>query len=248
MITAGIQELVAPELPEWASVVQVRLLGREVGAVVAPVADEWRRRADCGLGPLDDPALLRVLFELPVGVGVSSRTVGRWERGVLAASPPGAVERGPGTFTRLACPAVKVEMVVVRARDWRRGIWWASQYGPFCRRVLVLPSLPSDDERESLELEARLYGIGVVSSREAADGWLVSPAPFRQQRLSSGHWLFQERAYAAMMASGYQGPDDGRRLRVVQPVLQDLGKVDLALDVDRQFGVCEVGLLEFFPP
>jgi hypothetical protein len=205
MITACIRQLAALELPPWASIVPVRLLGRDVGAVVMSVADELERRAGCGLGAVDDPALLRVLFELPLGVVVSSGTLGQWDRRVLARCPAGVVERGRGTVRRLACPPVKVELVAVLARQWRSGIGWASQYGPFCRRVLVLPSLPGGAERESLELEARLYGIGVIGEQQLADGWLVPPAPFRPQRLSSGQWLFQERAYAAMLEAGHPG-------------------------------------------
>jgi hypothetical protein len=209
MITAGIRQLVAPELPPWTSIVPVRLLGRDIGAIVTLVADEWQRRADCGLGALDDPALIRVLFELPIGVAVSSGALGRWERGVLARGPAGAIDRRRGTVTRLACPPVKVEMVMVRACQWRSGIGWASQYGPFCRRALVLSSLPCGGERESLELEARLYGIGVISDQQVADGWLVPPAPFRPRRLSSGQWLFQERAYAAMQKPGHPADAGG---------------------------------------
>jgi hypothetical protein len=130
MITAGIRQLVAPELPPWASIVPMRLLGRNVKTVVASVADEWRRRADCGLGALDDPVLLRVLFELPLGLSVSSATLRRRELGVLARSPAGTLHRSRGQVTRLACPPVKVELVVVRAYQWRNGIGWASQYGP----------------------------------------------------------------------------------------------------------------------
>jgi hypothetical protein len=205
MITAGIQQLVAAELPSWASMVPVRLLGRNVGAVVTSVADERQRRAACGLAALNDPVLLRVLFELPLGVAMPLGCLGRWEQGVVARGPAGAVERSRGAVTRLACPPVKVELVVVWARQWRSGMGWASQYGPFCRRVLVLPSLPCGGERESLELEARLYGIGVISDQQVADGWLAPPAPFRPRRLSSGQWLFQERAYAAMLEAGHPG-------------------------------------------
>ena len=202
MITAGLQRLVAPELPSWASIVPMRLLGRNVGAVVTSFEDEQQRRADCGLGALCDSALLRVLFQLPHGMLVPSRHLGNWERSVLARSPEGVAEQGRGTVTRLACPPVKVELVIVRSRDWQYGIHWASQFGPFCRRVLALPSLPTERaELENLELEARIYGIGLVSTQHVADGWLVPPAAFKPKRFSSGQWLFQERAYAVMLAS-----------------------------------------------
>jgi hypothetical protein len=199
MLTAGIRQLVAPEQPSWASIVPMRLLGRNVGAVVTPFEDEQRRRTACGLGAITDSALLRVLFELPPGIPVPSRQLSGWERGVLARSPHGAVERRRGTITRLACQPVKVELVVVRSREWRSGIYWASQYGPFCRRVLALSSMPSEHrDLESLQLEARLYGIGVVSTQHVTDGWLVPPAPFKPKRFSSGQWLFHERAHAEM--------------------------------------------------
>jgi hypothetical protein len=206
----GVRKLVAPELPPWSRIIPARLLGKQVGAVVTPVQDEWQRRAASGLSALDNSSMLRVLFDLPVGVPIPLSRLSSWERGVLLRCPEGAVERQRGIVTRLACPPVKVDLVVVRSYRWRSGLYWSSQFGPFCRRVLVLPSLPSGADRENLELEARLYGIGVTSDRAETEGWLVPPAPFKPQRLSSGQWLFQERAYAAMLAdqpSG-SGPTD----------------------------------------
>jgi hypothetical protein len=133
------------------------------------------------------------------------------------------------TVTRLACPAVKVEMVVVRARDWERGVYWASQFGPFCRRALVLPSMPADDG-DRLLLEAAIFGVGVIIQGQAEGGWLVPPALFRPQRASSGQWLFQERAYAWLWQSGLAvgpRPESG----VVQPVLEGAGEGHFPLDV-----------------
>ena len=200
MIAAGIQQLVAPELPSWASIAPMRLLGRNVGAVVTSFGDEQQRRADCGLGALDNSTLLRVLFQLPDCVPMPSSHLGNWERGVLARGPKGIVEQRQGVITRLACPPVKVELVVVTSRKWQYGIHLTSQYGPFCRRVLALPSMPSERrELENLKLEARMYGIGVISTQHVADGWLVPPAPFKPRRFSSGQWLFHERAYAEML-------------------------------------------------
>jgi hypothetical protein len=206
MLAAGIQELMAPDLPSWATVMPMKLAGRNVGAVVSSFEDEQERRADCGLGAIIDSALLRVLFQLPHGIPVPSRHLSSWERRVLARSPLGVAERRRGTVTRIACSPVKVELVVVRSRNWRCGIYWASQYGPFCRRVLALPSMPSDrDDVEALELEARIYGIGVVSTQHVKDGWLIPPAPFKPKRFSSGQWLFQERAYAEMLLNQRHG-------------------------------------------
>jgi hypothetical protein len=66
--------------------------------------------------------------------------------------------------------------------------------------------MPSDrDEVETLELEARIHGVGVVSTQNVKDGWLISPAPFKPKRFSSGQWLFQERAYAEMLINQRQG-------------------------------------------
>ena len=203
MITAGVRDLICPGRPEWASLVAARLMGRNVEAVVTHVADEQVRRNARNLGAIEDSALLRVLFDLPVGVPVPLSHLSRWERSVLSHSPGGAVETSNGTVTRLACPAVKVEMVVVKARIWERGIYWASQFGPFCQRVLVLSSMPeSDRDRELLLMESRVFGIGVVVSGQADEGWLVPPAPFQPKRMSSGQWLFHERAYAAIRHTG----------------------------------------------
>jgi hypothetical protein len=199
MITADVRDLICPERPEWASLMPTRLMGQYVEAIVTHVADEQARRRACGLGAIEDSALLRVLFDLPVGMPVPSSRLSNWERSVLSRSPGGAVETSRNAVTRLACPAVKLEMVVVRARNWERGIHWASQFGPFCQRALVLSSMPpADRDRDLLLMESRMFGIGVIISGQAYEGWLVAPAPFRPKRASSGQWLFHERAYAAI--------------------------------------------------
>jgi hypothetical protein len=62
-----------------------------------------------------------------------------------------------------------------------------------------MPSASS--ELENLELEARMYGIGVVGTQHVTDGWLIPPAPFKPKRFSSGQWLFHERAHAEIIAN-----------------------------------------------
>ena len=231
MITAEVRGLICTEQPEWASLVPARLLGRHVEAIVTHVADEQTRRRTCGLGAIEDSALLRVLFELPVGMAVPLSGLGRWERSVLSRSPRGAVAMTQSTVTRLACPAVRIEMVVVRARDWERGIYWASQFGPFCRRALVLSSMPADDG-DRLLLEAGMFGIGVIIQRQAEEGWLVPPAPFRPRQASSGQWLFHERAYAGLRQPGTAAGHEGAGSGVVQPVLEGTGEGHLPFNVE----------------
>jgi hypothetical protein len=66
MITAGIQQLVAAELPSWASMVPVRLLDRKVGAVVTSVADERQRRAFAAwTGQQPTVSCLGIVFRVP---------------------------------------------------------------------------------------------------------------------------------------------------------------------------------------
>lgn len=233
MITSDVRDLICPGRPEWARLMPARLLGRHVEAIVTHVADEHARRRACGLGALEDSALLRVLFDLPVGEPVPSSRLSRWDRSVLSRSPVGAVETSHGAVTRLACPAVKVEMVAVRARNWERGIYWASQFGPFCQRTLVLSSMPTADrDRDLLLVESRMFGIGVIISGQADEGWLVPPAPFRPRRASSGQWLFHERAYAAIRQSDLSSSITGTASGVVQPVLEGAGEGHLAVDVE----------------
>lgn len=199
-MTVAAQRLLAPEVPPWAQVRSMVLLGRRVNAVVGRVDDECERRARLGLGALDDRGLLRALFELPVGLAVPAHRLDRPQRRVLARAPAGLVARQRGYVTRLASPPVRVEMVIVRERDWRRGLFDASQFGPFCRRVLTLSREPSDVER--LEMEARLYGVGVVITEHDEGELLVAPSPFVPQRHTSARWLFQERAYAQLDDGG----------------------------------------------
>jgi hypothetical protein len=204
MITTDVRDLICAERPEWVSFVPVRLMGRRIEVIVLHVADEQARRSSCGLGAIEDSVLLRALFDLPVGVPVPSRRLSQWDRSVLKRSPGGALEATRDTVTRLASPAVKVEMAVVRARNWELGLYWASQFGPFCRRALVLSSMPAASrDCERLVVEAAMFGIGIVAAPHAGEGWLVPPASFRPKQASSGQWLFQERAYAALLESGH---------------------------------------------
>jgi hypothetical protein len=205
MITTEISQLVAPEVMSWTYCRAVRLYGQDVTAFVSLHEDELRRRAGCGLGPVRDSALLRELFELPEGIAMPCASISAWSRSVLSRAPDGVGEWSDSGFTRLACPPLRVDTVVVQARDWRVGIDRASAFGPFCRRVLVLAAPPVGEEQDHLELEAALYGVGVIAAYGRDEEWVVSPEPFRPRRLSSGHWLFQERVYAELLRAGGPG-------------------------------------------
>src|ERR1035438_4791521 len=100
MITADVRDLICPEQPEWSSLVPAWLLGRQVEAFVTHVGDEQARRRACGLGGIEDSALLRVLFDLPVGAAVPWSGLSRWACSVLGRSPRGAVKADRETVTR----------------------------------------------------------------------------------------------------------------------------------------------------
>ncbi len=145
----------------------------------------------------------------------------------------GAVATSRSTVTRLACPAVKVEMVVVRARDWERGIYWASQFGPFCQRTLVLSSMPAADrDRDLLLVEARMFGIGVIIS-----GRLTRGGSFRRHRSGPGERLrasgFSMSVPTPQLRQSDLSPGTtGAASGVVQPVLEGAGEGHLPVNVE----------------
>jgi hypothetical protein len=156
-------------------------------------AAEDTRRRRMSAGPIVSADVLDLLLGLPLGLPVPVAALTRQERGRLARAPHGAVSVAAGQAVRRAVAPVTVQLALVPARSWRRGLVTASRFAPFCSRAMVLPAGPADPTE--LQMEADFYGIGVVVARDRKTEVLVEPEPFRRRRFTAAGWQFLEEVY-----------------------------------------------------
>jgi hypothetical protein len=181
-------------VPDAAQVAAVRILGRPAVVIYRADAGEFGRRGDTGLGVITRVDLLDLLLGLPHGCPVPSGSLAMRERSLLRDLPPGSVDLEPGTVIRRATVPLKVDLAVVPAGDWRRGLDQASLFAPFCSRAVVLARLPADADH--LLLEAAYYGIGVAVAGDSDIEVLADPQPFNRQCYKAAGWWFAEQVYA----------------------------------------------------
>lgn len=176
-----------------AQTIAARLLG--VSAVLAfrPDDAEWHRRGQVGLGALDSSDHLDVLLSLPIGLPVPVVELSPRERRQLAKLPAGAVAICSGDVVRLAVSPLRVELAIVPARGWVKGLELAGRFAPFAARVMWLPRLP--EAQDDMRMLARRYGVGVVVGEPDRAQVAVAPAPFVRRRFSAAGWLFTERVF-----------------------------------------------------
>ncbi|MBT2529929.1 hypothetical protein J7E91_32355 [Streptomyces sp. ISL-99] len=175
------------------------LRGQRVQAAITVFEDEAQRRAAAGLGALDQRSLLTFLFNLPAGVPVPLDQLDASDRRRASTAPSGVVEvdQEHGVVVRRIVPVVRVEQVLVHAKDWDQGVRLASQFGPFCTRAFIVPEGTPDTDL--IVLKARYYGVGVaVQAPGGSSRWLLEPAPYRPRRHSPAQWLFHEQAWRQM--------------------------------------------------
>jgi hypothetical protein len=178
----------------------VRLLGVLVIALARPSTAEHDRRLAAGVGPVNDPALLDRLLDLPAGQPVADPVVWAETSGL----PAGIVERGGDgyTVTRLLEPPLALDGVVVRAgrTGELRAVQEASLFAGFTWRWVAgtRPSVPV-----TAVLEARLCGVGLL----APGGRVVLQAgPPLRRTVDGWAWLLQEKAYRSWLrARGGRG-------------------------------------------
>lgn len=181
-------------VPDAARVAAVRILGRPAAVMYRADAGEFRRRRDVGLGAISRLDLLDVLLAMPHGYPVPFESLAMHERHLLGVLPPGSVDLEPGSVIRRVTVPLKVDLAVVPAVDWRRGLDQASLFAPFCSRAVVLARVPADAGH--LLIEAAYYGIGVAVARDGDIEVLAEPQPFRRQRHKAAGWWFAEQVYA----------------------------------------------------
>jgi hypothetical protein len=182
----------------------VNLLGVPVDVrAVLDVAEHARRQA-AALGAVTDPGLLGRLLEVPVGQPVADPAL--WAE--TACQPAGVVARGDDGFsvTRLLAPALVITDVTVSASksQGEKAVQRASLFAGFAARWARVAAEP----RESLVLEAKLYGVGLVDD----DGAVILAAEQPDTRADGWTWLQGEKAYRRWLTACPR--DDERATRV----------------------------------
>lgn len=154
---------------------------------------EHARRFDVRAGVLASADVLELLLGLPVGMPVPLASLSGRERDALRSAPVGSVVVQGAEVIRKAVVPVSVELALVGAGTWRRGLEVAGRFTPFCARAMVLAEHPAD--LDELRVQADFYSVGVIVSTEQVTEVLVEPTPFRRVRFTAAGWQFLERVY-----------------------------------------------------
>src|SRR2546421_201637 len=77
--------------------------------------------------------------------------------------------------------------------DRSKGLRAASRFAMYCRRLLVIPELPPN--QEVALAEASFYGIGVALRRNGTVTMVLEPEPFTDWQPTAAWWWFTEEVY-----------------------------------------------------
>jgi hypothetical protein len=197
--------------------VDMRLFGVRLTAVVQPDEREIRRRAPAGLGVLDDVAffdLLEVLSGLPLGCPVPWAELDPDAQVELDCAPAGVVDVTPTHVRRVWQPAVKVTGLLAVARDWRVGLYQARLVAAELPSAVALTSWPR--RPGAMLAAAHQAGVGVVAVGD--DGrWrrLLPSAGGRPAGSCARRWQMLEAVYDAYRTPR-PPPDPRRRQRAAR--------------------------------
>jgi hypothetical protein len=167
----------------------VVLLGVKVTARLIINAAEHLRRKAMKVTAITDPALLDRLLNLPIGVPLTDPVI--WTE--LTGRAPGIIVRHDdgATVTRQLRSPLTIEDVVVHRPSGREvaAVQDASLFAGYTRRWVMTShqSVP-----ESVELEAKLCGVGVVDPNHQVLLPAEHPAALTVDAWS---WLLQEKVY-----------------------------------------------------
>lgn len=162
-------------------------------------AAERHRRERTGAGALDRMSDLNVLQGLPAGCPIPLAAMSRSERLAVRRLPRGAVQQVGENVVRLAVRPLRLDLAVVRATGWRRGLEAAGRFAPFGRRALLLDRRPRD--ADEMMLEAAFYGIGILIKDEDGLELAVAPREYRPARHTVAAWRFEEMLYRRLIAA-----------------------------------------------
>jgi hypothetical protein len=154
---------------------------------------EHERRQRTGAGVILSADALELLLGLPVAMPVPVTSLTRRERAVLKLLPRDAALVCDGQVTRYAVAPLAVELALVEARTWQKGLEVAGRFTPFCARAMVLRRRPAD--LAEVRLQADFYGVGVIVVDDQVTELLVKPAPFQRLLFTAAGWRFLEEVY-----------------------------------------------------
>lgn len=181
---------------ETADTAEVRLLGQRITLFFERVEDEFTRRQQMGLRPVDDRELLMALFALPVDLPVPRVAVEARHQRLFQRAPTGVVDLSRRDLTRRAVPAVRIVHVTGHGVASVSRLRSLSMFGPFSSRSIVVTGrVPEDDALA----EAERLGIGMIRSDGSV---LADERPLFVRRHTAATWLFAEHALAALIAAG----------------------------------------------
>ncbi|WP_406356405.1 hypothetical protein [Streptomyces sp. NBC_00658] len=160
---------------------------------------EHARREEASAACLDRMADLECLLTLPVGIRVPLESLDSAARREVRVLPTGAADRGRTTVTRRAVRPLRMDLAVVRASSWRKGLERAAQFAPFCRRAMLLDRRPS--RLDDLLVEADFYGIGVFLASGSDVELLLEPEEYRPRRHTAAAWWFIEDLYQRLRSA-----------------------------------------------
>lgn len=154
---------------------------------------EHERRASVGAARLDRMHPLETLMSLPVGLPVPLSALAQRERRAVRTLPAGAADRDRVTVTRRAVRPLHVDLAVVRASGWKRGLEEAGRFAPYCRRAMLLTRRPA--RMSEALVEADFYGIGVFLVADDEVEMVLEPRDYRPLRHTAAAWSFVEELY-----------------------------------------------------
>jgi hypothetical protein len=186
-------------LPAGCRTSSLRLWGADALFFYRVDGTEHARRVDAGAERLDRFGPLDTLMALPVGVAVPRDAMDPSLRTAVRALPRGAATVDSNAVTRLAVRPIRIELIVVRAPSWRRGLKLASQFAPYSRRAMLLER-PRGALDEVL-MEAAFYGVGVLVPGEEGLQMVVNPEAYRPERYTPAGWLFVEEMYQRILGA-----------------------------------------------
>jgi hypothetical protein len=197
MSVAATLERFAATMPRAAAdeinVARVRLFGARGWVAYRPDHDQQRLRQTHPIGPVFGLDLLDTLMGLPLGLPVPLHTVSRADQRRLRRLPHGAVTWSGSTVTRQLAPPVVPLLAMVYGTDWSNGLRAASRFAMYCRRLLVIPELPPNNEVALAE--ASFYGIGIGLRRNGTVTVVLEPEPFPDWQPTAAWWWFTEEVY-----------------------------------------------------
>ncbi|MDQ3403890.1 MAG: hypothetical protein M3548_10910 [Actinomycetota bacterium] len=158
--------------------------------------DERDRRQEVGMGAVQALDLLDILMNLPAGMPVPLRSLGRDTRQAFGRMPRGAVDLSDTAAVRRVVPLAYPSLAVVISSRWHDGLVRASRFAAYCQRMTLLRTMP-DDARAAMDLATR-YGIGLAVLGETDIDVLVEPQPLADWQPTPAWWWFSETIFHHM--------------------------------------------------